>query len=80
MDPDTLQGIVYLFLILAAGAAIWILILYLMLGAARRRVAELELAVEILRGQVENMRNRIEMRSKTDEEVLADAATVLRDL
>ena len=42
MDSQTLRGLVYLFLILAGGATLWIFILYLILGRARQRIAALE--------------------------------------
>jgi hypothetical protein len=42
MDAKTLQGIVYLVLLCAGGAGLWIFILYQILGRARRRIAELE--------------------------------------
>ena len=40
MDAKTLQGIVYLVLLCAGGAGLWIFVLYQVLGRTRQRVAE----------------------------------------
>jgi hypothetical protein len=80
MDPATIKGLVYLVLILAGGAGIWILVLYLILGAARRRNAELELANAALAAQLSGVRARVEARSKPDAELLDDVTSLLADL
>jgi cell division protein FtsB len=80
MDSQTLRGLVYLFLILAGGAALWIFILYLVLGRARRRIAALETENKNLKRRLEDMKTRIETRSMDDVELLKGVTDLLGDL
>ena len=80
MDPQTLRGLVYLFLILASGAALWIFILYLILGRARRRIVELETENSRLKRQLADVKARVETRGMSDEELLKDVTDLLSDL
>lgn len=80
MDPQTLRGLVYLFLILACGAALWIFILYLILGRARRRIVGLETENSRLKRQLADVKARVETRGMSDEELLRDVTDLLSDL
>lgn len=80
MDPQTLRGLVYLILILAGGAALWILILYLILGRARRRITALDTENRKLKRQLEDVKAKIETREMDDVELLKDVTDLLADL
>lgn len=80
MDPQTLRGLVYLFFLLAGGAGLWILILYLLLGRARRQVAELETENRRLERKLADLKVRVETRSMSDVELLKDVTDLLADL
>jgi hypothetical protein len=80
VEPETLKGLVYLCLILFGGAAIVILVLALVAAARGRRIAELELINAGLAAQIEGVRLRVEKRSESDAEVLADVTSLLSDL
>jgi hypothetical protein len=80
MDPQTLRGLVYLFLLLAGGAALWIFILYLLLGRARRQVARLDTENRRLGRKLADLKVRVETRSKSDVELLKDVTDLLADL
>ena len=80
MDLQTLRGLVYLFLILAGGAALWIFILYLILGRARRRIVALDTENKKLKRQIEDVKVKIETKDMSDEELLKDVTDLLADL
>ena len=80
MDPQTLRGLVYLFLILAGGAALWIFILYRILGKARRRIVELDTENSRIKRQLADVKARVETRGMNDEELLKDVTDLLADL
>ena len=80
LSPQILRGLVYLFLILAGGAALWIFILYLILGRARRRIVELDTENRKLKRQLEDVKVRIETRDMDDEELLKDVTDLLAHL
>jgi hypothetical protein len=72
MDARTLQGIVYLVLLCAGGAGLWIFILYQILGRARRRIAELETEHAKLEPELAVREVERETRSMKDEALLED--------
>ena len=80
MDAQTLRGLVYLFLILAGGAGLWILVLYLILGRARRQIVALETETHALRRRLADVNVRIETRSMDDVALLQDVTDLLADL
>lgn len=80
MDPQTLRGLVYLFLILAGSAGLWIFVLYLILGRARRRIVALETENKRLERKLADLKVRIETRSMSDVELLEDVTDLLADL
>jgi hypothetical protein len=72
MDAKTLQGIVYLVLLCAGGAGLWIFILYQVLGRTRQRVAELETERARLERELAMREVERETRAMKDEELLED--------
>jgi hypothetical protein len=72
MDGKTLQGIVYLVLLCAGGAGLWIFILYQILGRTRRRAAELETERARLERERAVREVERETRGMKDEELLED--------
>ncbi len=74
MDAKTLQGIVYLVLLCAGGAGLWIFILYKILGRARQRIAELETEHARLERELAVREVALETQSMKDEELLEDVA------
>lgn len=80
MDPQTLRGLVYLFLVLFGGAGLWILILYLILGRARRSIVALETENKKLKRQLAEVKVRVETREMNDVELLEDITSLLADL
>ena len=72
MDAKTLQGIVYLVLLCAGGAGLWIYILYQILGRSRRRIAELETEHARLERELAVREVERETRSMKDEALLED--------
>lgn len=72
MDAKTLQGIVYLVLLCAGGAGLWIFILYQILGRTRRRIAELEIEHARLERELAVREVERETRGMKDEELLED--------
>jgi hypothetical protein len=74
MDGKTLQGIVYLVLLCAAGAGLWIYILYQILGRSRRRIAELETEHARLERELAVRKVEHETRAMKDEALLEDVA------
>lgn len=72
MDTKTLQGIVYLVLLCAGGAGLWIFILYQILGRTRRRIAELETERARLERELAVREVERETRGMKDEELLED--------
>jgi hypothetical protein len=72
MDGKTLQGIVYLVLLCAGGAGLWIFILYQILGRSRWRIAELETEHARLERAVRKVEH--ETRAMKDEALLEDVA------
>jgi len=80
MEPETLRGLVYLFRILAGGAGLWIFILYLLLGRARRRIVALETENQRLERKLADLKVRVETRSMSDVELLEDVTDLLADL
>lgn len=80
MEPETLRGLVYLVLILGGGAGLWIFILYLLLGRARRRVVALETENHRLERKLADLKVRVETRSMSDVELLKDVTDLLADL
>ena len=80
MELQTLKGLVYLFLILAGGAAIWIFILYLKLGNARREKALIEIENKNLKRQLSDIKIRIETRKMDDVDLLKDVTDLLSNI
>jgi uncharacterized protein HemX len=80
MDADTIRGIVYLVLLVAAGAGLWIFILYRMLSHARRRIAALEIERAQLARRIAELKAELENRSMSDEELLDELDDLLDGL
>ena len=72
MDANTLQGIVYLVLLCAGGAGLWIFILYQILGRTRLRIADLETEHAKLERELAVREVERETRSMKDEALLED--------
>ncbi len=80
MDDTTLRVLFYLILTLVGGAGLWLVILYLTLGDARRRIVLLETENRKLKRQLEDIRVRVETRSMSDVELLEDVTRLFADL
>lgn len=80
MSPDTIQGIVYLVLIVALGLGVWIFILYLILGRAQQNAAALVIENRRLKRALAKETAETETEEMTDEELLGDVADLLSGL
>jgi len=80
MEQQTLRCFVYLFLIIVGGAALWISILYLILGRAHNRIVDLETENIKLKRQPADFRARVETRLMSNEMLLKDITDLLSDL
>ncbi|WP_428263466.1 hypothetical protein [Haliangium sp.] len=77
MDDRALSGIVYLVLLVAGGAGLWIFILYQVLGRSHRHAAALATELAQVKRALATIRAELETRSMSDDELLDELADIL---